>query len=560
MSKENIDVTVTALKSLEIRDSHDESPVRPSTRRALVHKDDNARIPTPESPDQKPLPKAKRKVVPTTVDSPPNPEPKRLPPPKNSLPTPPPSDHPNASQDLTDSPKDPHLSPLLSLCSDNASSNPSVTPFTTWSASLEPFFTIVKIAEASYGEVYRLCLKRSHPSFTSADESVLKILPLKPPPTAKKKSAAQKKREECMSGVASVVSEVRLLRRMSPVPGFTNFRGVVVLKGRPSVGFVDAWRAFNKVRPRGEKSAFPDPSRKGSYSDEQLWAVIEMQDAGIDLESVVLDTVWEVWDVFWGVALALAKGEEECGFEHRDLHLGNICVRSRRRDEKVGETRIRGVGSGRRIGFTGLETTLIDYTLSRAEMSDVEGVAFLDLEGLGWLFEQDASVEYQYEIYRLMRRAACARARGGLDDFSDLVEALEEPTAARNGDRTLWREFCPATNVIWLHYVLHKLLKPFDQRKDDQDDIAERLGGGGDKKCAEMTAARIDNALRQLDALLSVDSSGLVDTIGSTRDLIGIAIEEGWLDESDVVENAGSVFSPKKSSPRDIAMDSRFIK
>ncbi len=56
-----------------------------------------------------------------------------------------------------------------------------------------------------------------------------------------------------------------------------------------------------------------------------------MQDAGTDLESVVMggmdggrevgrregcgDGIWSVWDVFWGVAIALGKGEEEARFE-----------------------------------------------------------------------------------------------------------------------------------------------------------------------------------------------------------------------------------------------------
>lgn len=75
----------------------------------------------------------------------------------------------------------------------------------------------------------------------------------------------------------------------------------------------------------------------------QLWAVIEMEDAGVDLEGfdvvgVGSNTsigdnvttacpggnnwgVFGVWDVFWNVATALAKGEREARFEVRqDRH------------------------------------------------------------------------------------------------------------------------------------------------------------------------------------------------------------------------------------------------
>ena len=228
-----------------------------------------------------------------------------------------------------------HVRPLLNLCSDPAAREVP-TPFETWSTHLEPHFDITKIAEASYGEVYRLSLKESIPGFTKADESVLKIIALKPPlitqdsPSTRivcermsKKEKAYEEKIAWMSPVSSVLSEVQLLQRMTPVPGFTNFREVRVLQGRPGPPFVAAWKAFNKSRPRGQKSIFPDPGRKGSYDDTQLWAVIEMQDAGTDLENVVIKDIWSVWDVFWGVALAVGKGEEGMRFEvrsHTPIH------------------------------------------------------------------------------------------------------------------------------------------------------------------------------------------------------------------------------------------------
>ena len=121
---------------------------------------------------------------------------------------------------------------------------------------------------------------------------------------------------------------------MTEIPGFTNLREVRVLQGQPTSSFVTAWRDWNKARPKKDKSIFPDPSRKSNYSEDQLWAVVEMDHAGLDLEhpSVKIDTLWSLWDVFWGVAIALAKGEEDVSFEHRDLHLGNICVTQTRAD------------------------------------------------------------------------------------------------------------------------------------------------------------------------------------------------------------------------------------
>jgi serine/threonine-protein kinase haspin len=225
-----------------------------------------------------------------------------------------------------------HVQPLLNLCSEPAArSTPAL--FSAWSSNLDEHFEISKIAEASYGEVYRLSLKTDVPGFSKADESVMKLIALKPPMerdesldqdqlemtrrSVRRRDRVAARREDTgwMSSIEAVVSEVRLLRRMTTIPGFTNFREIRILRGRPGKPFVAAWKAYNKAQIRGQKSMYPDPSKKLSYSENQLWAVIEMQDAGTDLERVQLGRVWCVWDVFWGVAIAIAKGEENAKFE-----------------------------------------------------------------------------------------------------------------------------------------------------------------------------------------------------------------------------------------------------
>lgn len=215
--------------------------------------------------------------------------------------------------------------PLLSLCSDSQASLAPIS-FQTWSDSVAQFFEIIKIAEASYGEVYRLSLKTPQAGLGRSDESVLKIIALEPPPTLKPLSgmtAAQKDKVANMSELADVVSEVRLLQRMSPVPGFTNFRDVRVLRGRLPTQFVAAWRYFHK---NVKTSCFADPGRKTTHDENQLWAVVEMQDAGKDLETVPIESEDMCWDAFWGVAIALAKGEEWAEFEASGF--ASICFQN----------------------------------------------------------------------------------------------------------------------------------------------------------------------------------------------------------------------------------------
>jgi len=547
--KENVESVTESLGSLEIDNEKDKSLVRTTNRKALGDKNDNARLPRGTIRKQRTLREDTQEETTANhsltagIDDDKDPSLSKR------------ETHKSPSiaalnagtkpeEESSGDPEIHHLEPILSFCSDG-SKNSSLTTFSCWSATLEPYFSIVKIAEASYGEVYRLCLKQPHPKFTSSDESVLKILPLRPPPCAakKRKSAAQKRRQEQMSEPSNVASEVKLLQRMTPIPGFTNFRGVLVLKGKPSQVFVDAWKMFDEAQPENEKSVFPNPSKKGSYDNEQLWAVIEMQDAGVDLEHVALRTIWEVWDVFWGVALSLAKGEEEAKFEHRDLHLGNICVRSNRKNVAAGETSIRNF-DGKKLGFAGLETTIIDYTLSRAEMTSAQDVAYLNLEEQPELFEQDAKQDYQYEIYRYMRTAV--QVTKPQEDENHISGTSQASSLIHK--RGQWKDFYPLTNVIWLHYVLHKLMQAMGDVTEREGIPRLYFGSTNEEESlgiASRTAKQLNDALLQLQNLLSVDPPSFADVVGSACELVTVALNEGWLDESDVVENGGSFCSSK---------------
>jgi serine/threonine-protein kinase haspin len=444
--------------------------------------------------------------------------------------------------DPTPEPEDPYtayVSPLLSL-----SYEEKVVSFDAWSSSLDPHFDVTKIAEASYSEVYRLTA-RSTTTGSTTNESVLKLVALKTPPNAplpsqtqtrpardpekqtKKELETREEQDQWKSHVDDVHSEVKLLQNLNHIPGFTNFRELTVLQGRPSASFIGAWKAWNKARPRCKKSEFPDPSKKTSYDETQLWAVVEMHDAGTDCEKVMeaggMNTVWEVWDVFWGVCLSVAKAEETCKFEHRDLHLENICIRSSRsRSEDDLVRPIIKEPLRRKFGFTGLDTTVIDYTLSRADIlspallasssppspasvasassasrpstpSSKPEVAYLDLNKDMSLFAGDSSEEYQYEIYRYMHgvvfhndplHSLDTTSPGASADVhvpdtprrsprktpqhirfdSDTDAPLRPPqktttTKAFSPPQDPWRAFHPKTNLVWAHFILHQLLE-----------------------------------------------------------------------------------------------------
>ncbi|ORY12925.1 hypothetical protein BCR34DRAFT_562832 [Clohesyomyces aquaticus] len=512
-----------------------------------------------------------------------------------------------------------YVSPLLPL-----SDRGSIMHFSQWSSELDPHFEVTKFAEASFGEVYRLTVKNSLPN--SPGESVLKIMAIKSPPNAylhnigcpptrsrrnaitaeilaetHKEAAAREEKDEGKSEVGDIRSEVLLLQNLNPIPGFTNFRELTILQGRPSPSFSNAWKAWNKARHRGKKSVFPDPSKKSSYDETQLWAVIEMQDAGIDCERLMerggISTIWEVWDVFWGVCLSVAKAEEGCRFEHRDLHLENVCIRSSVSRDEIAEPVIKEPLS-RKLGFTGLETTVIDYTLSRADIvdagctqtysssesgksaasgpeSDVEDpeqergathVAYFDLNKDPAVFSGDASEEYQYEIYRYMR--SIVHHCDPLQPFSPPADTDMEqkecsaPITPRRSPRKaqaqtvahpqprkdIWRSFHPRTNLIWMHFLLYKLLSHVEDLQNLPSRISTvrllknvqapgvgvdlEVGSGIHKK-----AVKLEKVLRKVAQLLDPAQGFMRRGAGlaSCKELVVLGIERGWVGAVDVM-------------------------
>ncbi|KAH7075271.1 hypothetical protein FB567DRAFT_536526 [Paraphoma chrysanthemicola] len=491
-----------------------------------------------------------------------------------------------------------YVSPLLEY-----SFGRKIMPFEQWSSQLEPHFEVTKIAEASFSEVYRLTTK--YLTTPTREESVLKVVALKTPPNAPlpcqaqarpvrdrqrqtaKEMAERAENDQWKSEVTDILSEVQLLQNLNDIPGFTNFRDLTILQGRPSQSFANAWKLWNKSRPRGKKSEFPDPSKMLSYDDTQLWAIVEMQDAGTDCEKLMeaggLSTVWEVWDVFWGVCLSVAKAEETCRFEHRDLHMGNICVRSSRTRANVMDVAIKDPAR-RKFRFAGLETTVIDYTLSRADIRfqysrrpsslctnesssthprTEQEVAYLDLDKDPALFEGDACEEYQYEIYRYMRSAAMyGNPLGAAPEMAPTTPrrsprknthirfdeqdkchpfpsklVTPDPTRAKLGG--VWKQFHPKTNLVWTHFLLHKLLSNLvsSAGTPDQLPVSQLMASveaTEDPLKVRKKAVKLYSVLKRVSELLCPVALGKDESLCSVKELVVLALEERWLRVGDV--------------------------
>lgn len=186
-----------------------------------------------------------------------------------------------------------------------------VQKFHSWAARASKF-EVIKLAEGSYGEVYKLRLREDACKEISRSklarlkqygDGVFKIVPLR----AQRGPGSRK-----FTSVDEIVAEAKMLKYLDPIPGFARFRDIHVVQGRFPEAFQAAWDYYTKTK---DDCLNPNPSNRAAYRDSQLWAIVEMDDAGCELEKFSWTSIFQIYDIFWGVAMALARAEEYAMFE-----------------------------------------------------------------------------------------------------------------------------------------------------------------------------------------------------------------------------------------------------
>ncbi|CUS09873.1 unnamed protein product [Tuber aestivum] len=372
---------------------------------------------------------------------------------------------------------------LLRLCT-----NASILDFEEYINSLAETSSIRKLGEASYSEVF---LQSTPGSLTT---TVLKIIPFGG-------------LDQCE--LESIIQEVRITKAMGDIEGFIGFRGAFVVQGYFPQLLMDEWGIYDEER--GSENERPD-----FYAEDQQFAIICLENGGTDLEHFDLEGWEEAWGVFWQVTLALARGEKERDFEHRDLHYGNIVIQRVSDDndsaeELLGELSLQDSDSeqpkkeptGVKQGGTKLDVALIDYTLSRAVCGNGEdgdvSVEFAPLDDNA-LFTGRG--DYQFDIYRFMR----SHLRTGLADPSE--EWID------------WNVYTPKTNTYWLHYLTNILLN----RKQIPRPAArgKNAATGEQRKCYK----NLETVTKVLDPRKRKFGKDQVDC-GSAVEFVEWAVKEG---------------------------------
>lgn len=317
-----------------------------------------------------------------------------------------------------------------------------VVDFQKFCKGWEKEVNLSKIGQGSYATVLKMELKNAPGQY-----SVWKLMPLKP------SKGSGSRPYQIQTLIKDAATEVKMLFAMSDIDGFVQFRSAHVVKGPVPDQIVSAHESWAKnLDPRD--TWYGTHMSAESSSKNQLWLLMEMTDAGLDIDSMLctarlkgkLYSVHETSDMFWGIAEALMRGEAQAKFEHRDLHAGNVCIKIR--DEPLDLTAEHGIPR-----LSKHEVTLIDYTQSRLTLESGEVLATAIDESIFRQIDDDPDAQRQYEVYRFMRDTVKKEKKRGVTMTQ------------------MWKEYVPTTNVLWLHHMLRELLAVTRKTSESQEEL-----------------------------------------------------------------------------------------
>jgi serine/threonine-protein kinase haspin len=211
--------------------------------------------------------------------------------------------------------------------------------------------------------------------------------------------------------------------------------------------------------------------------------------------------------------------------QHRDLHEGNLCIRQIEDLEARDESRPLA-----RFGYSGLDITILDYGLSRAEdpTTDEDAPVAYDLEKDLSLFTSTHAD--QCKVYRQMRSYLLRGDRKWL-----AVSAHNQSYAKGvDGNPITWDTYAPYTNVLWLAYLYEYMTANFVGAKQELNVFKKET--------------------TELWTHLNPAAKPSIPCFGSAGDVVRFAVEAGWILEEQLMGD-GSTFLAEREDSIIVSLD-----
>lgn len=416
--------------------------------------------------------------------------------------------------------------------------------FKAYGKTIDEKYDVKKIGEGTFSHAFALTKKTVAGSTAGENSSshrktIIKLMPVALP---------SQKVYSGMTELSDVANEVQILEVMDPIHGFIRYRGVVVVKGLWPESFLKAFKDYAKHFP--DQAQHDEP--KDMFDATQHFALIEMEDAGSELNGLFDNnkrtSVFQIYDIFWSACIHLANAENRVQFEHRDMHVSNICVKPAdpaidRLD--VEESTVAEMKKKPRIilGMSNIAITMIDYTYSRLTLShDIDPERrniFRDFtpennfDDAVALFEIDTppsekepkKLAVYFEAWE--QDLAYAKVAKCVDtNFDKAARELGRDKTRINEHLLRWEHHLPQTNVCWLSYLLTVLLVRNKFACDDN----EYVSGSNE------VARRVQNQIRKKLLALEecVKEPDLDKMPKSAGDIVRIGLENQWLGKSEI--------------------------
>jgi serine/threonine-protein kinase haspin len=220
---------------------------------------------------------------------------------------------------------------LLLLCGQS-----KVYSFTDYFES----FPLKKIGEASYSDVY-----------LSKSNQAIKIIPIG--------NDDQLSIHAAWLELATTREIGHTYQRDDPVSNFVQLEHCGVIQDLYHEELVRLWDQYDEIH----QSENVDPR---DYASTQYYLILSMEYAGSDLESTLLiSNLKRVYSLVLQVIFSLCQAELLIGFEHRDLHWGNVLVSSYRKSSMNFVLKFPHTSHVVQIPTGMIKVTLIDFTLAR---------------------------------------------------------------------------------------------------------------------------------------------------------------------------------------------------
>lgn len=402
------------------------------------------------------------------------------------------------------------LQPLLSLIESD------IKDFQDLGRRLGKQYNCQKLGEGSYADVFYLEPKDEKEARDLEENGglVIKVIPF----------TVDTSEEFALQDLNAITREIRVLQTLDELHGFSRCRGIHIASGKYPDIFLEAFDAFKYSCPDDALNSHPSIY----LSDCQLYAILEMDDAGVQIDNLKKPSAFQAFDIFWKTAMILARAESEFEFEHRDLHGGNVCYKPMKLGgpedatlEVIGDMDQRPETI---LGLANLQVTIIDYTLSRAKVRNVGAeqalIIFDPIEYWETSTAEGSKEEevLQIETYRKVRDSA--------KTAEEEAKAAAESEGVEYHAKDKYERFLPKSNVMWLECMLGILLLR----------AADHTGRGaflpGSSRAAKKLQVEIWETLEGVAAFLNEASPDSLPN--SAEDFLAIAVARKWLSQADL--------------------------